>query len=400
MKRETDFSVLGFKCLLLVLIGVCLVGCKPSEEGGTSNPSVRPKVGGPTSGAPIKIGAVLPLSGDAASWGKNTKNGIDLAVEELNASGGLMGAPIQVVYEDSKAEPKSGVAAINKLISQDKVQAVIDDSVSSVTLAMVPIAEQAKVVILSTGATNPAISHAGEYIFRIWNSDDLEGRYMATHAVNDLGLRTFAIFYINNDYGKGLDAVFKDEVSKSGGNVTFSEGFEAKATDFRAALSKIKGLNPDAIYLVGYPQESGPVLKQIRELGIKSKLLSTVAIEDPQIVKIAAGAADGVIYPFPRGPDQKDPVVAHFRQAYKEKYQGEPGITCDVGYDAARMLAIAAQLGGGFSGPQLQKGLATIAEPLMFHGASGAMSFDANHDVHKPMGFKVIRSGKFIWATS
>ncbi|MCK4341608.1 MAG: ABC transporter substrate-binding protein [Phycisphaerae bacterium] len=148
---------------------------------------------------PIKIGATLPLSGDAAVWGKNTQQGIDLALEQINASGGVLGRKLEVIYEDTQALAKEGVSAYRKLVTVHEVPAIIDDSVSSVTLAMAPMAEKDKVVILATGATAPKVSEAGDFIFRIWNSDAYEGDVAAKYAYHDLGSRSAAILCINND---------------------------------------------------------------------------------------------------------------------------------------------------------------------------------------------------------
>ena len=141
----------------------------------------------------IIIGSTLPLSGDAAVWGKNTQEGIDLALEEINAAGGVLGRKLVVVYEDTRALPKEGVTAYHKLTTVDKVKVIIDDSVSSVTLAMAPLAQNDHVVIIATGATAPKISEAGEFIFRVWNSDAFEGEVSADYAFDMLGLRSVAI---------------------------------------------------------------------------------------------------------------------------------------------------------------------------------------------------------------
>ena len=222
-----------------------------------------------------------------AEWGNNTKNGIDLAVEKVNNAGGINGRKLKILYEDTQGTPKNGVAAIQKLITIEKVPAVIDDSMSTQTLAMSPIAEKSKVVLLATGATAPKISEAGDYIFRIWNSDDLEGKVSAKFVYDDLKLYNAAILYINNDYGNGLESVFKKAFEKLGGRIISSESFGQGDTDFRTQLTKIKNGKPEAIYVVGYPKEIALLLKQATELKINSKVIGTVTIEDPNIIKLA-----------------------------------------------------------------------------------------------------------------
>lgn len=340
----------------------------------------------------IKIGATLPLSGDAAVWGKNTQEGIELALKEVNSSGGVLERKIRVVYEDTQALPKQGVSAYQKLTAVDKVQAIIDDSVSSVTLAMAPLAERDRVVILSTGATSPKISGIGKYIFRIWNSDAYEGEIAAKYAFEKLKLRTIAILYINNEYGKGLDSVFTSEFENLGGKIVTSESFAQNATDMRTQLTKIAGKNPEALYLVGYPKEIPIALKQARELGLRTRFLGTVAMQDPQLIQTAGIAAEGLIFPYP-----KDPTGAHierFKKSFKEKYGKEPGITVDVGYDALKIITKAIELTGSYSGEDIRKALKLLKD---YPGVSGTMTFDANGDVHKPMGIKTIKDGKFSW---
>lgn len=340
----------------------------------------------------IIIGSTLPLSGDAAVWGKNTQEGIDLALEEINAAGGVLGRKLVVVYEDTRALPKEGVTAYHKLTTVDKVKVIIDDSVSSVTLAMAPLAQNDHVVIIATGATAPKISEAGEFIFRVWNSDAFEGEVSADYAFDTLGLRSVAILYINNEYGKGLEQVFKPRFEERGGNIPISESFAQSATDIRTQLTKIQASKPDGLYVVGYPKEIPIALKQAKELGLSLPLIGTVAMQDPQLIQTARDATEGLMFPYPRDPSGQD--ITRFKEAFQKKYGKEPGITADVGYDAVRMIAKAMELLGGTSGEDIRKGLNMLKD---YPGVSGTMTFDANGDVHKPMGIKIVKGGSFQW---
>lgn len=248
--------------------------------------------------------------------------------------------------------------------------------------------------MLATGATAPKISEAGDYIFRIWNSDDLEGKVSAKFVYDDLKLYNAAILYINNDYGNGLESVFKKAFEKLGGRIISSESFGQGDTDFRTQLTKIKNGKPEAIYVVGYPKEIALLLKQATELKINSKVIGTVTIEDPNIIKLANKAAEDIIYPYPVVPDKTDSIVRQFNEQYKIKFGKETGITSDVGFDAVNMIVEAIRLGNGMKGEDIQKGLMLIKE---FHGASGVMTFDENGDVNKPIGMKTIRKGNFEW---
>lgn len=375
MKRFTWYPVGRIILLLSILFSLLVVfGCSKKE----------PKE--------IKFGSILPLSGDAAVWGQNTKEGIDLAVEEINKKGGIDGLAIRIIYEDSQAVPKQGVSAIQKLITVDKVPAVIDDSVSSVTLAMAPIAQQNHVVIVSVGATAPAISQAGEYIFRLWNSDAYEGEITAQYVYGEAGFSKICILYVNNDYGRGLMGVFRRDFEKKGGEVLITESFDQGAPDFRSQLAKVKQKPIQAIYLVGYPQDTPKLLIQAKEIGMNVPFFGTVIFNDPQLISVAGEAAIGIIFPFPKEPEGE--AVKEFGEKFKEKYGKEAGATADTGYDAVFLIKASIELSGGYRGEDIQKGLMMIKD---YRGVSGEIEFDENGDVHKAMGMKIVRDGKFVW---
>ena len=215
-----------------------------------------------------KIGVILPLSGDGAAYGKKERDGIALAVEETNAALAATGRKIEAIYEDSKGLPAPAASAIQKLINIDKVPVVIGDAFSSPTLAMVPIADRNKVVIVSPSASSPKLSGASRYFFRVWPSDMAEASIMAEVAIKKLGFNSFAVLYGNNEYGLGLKDVFSAKVKEMGKKVLAVEAYNEGDMDFRAQLAKIKDVAPEAIYLGGYYKEFAKILKQAKELGI------------------------------------------------------------------------------------------------------------------------------------
>ena len=274
MKRFFSLIIIG-----LVLGGLVWTGCQKKAEE---------KV--------VKIGGLMPLSGDGAKYGQSAKSGIDLAIEGINAKGGVKGHKIEVIYEDSQGLPTTGVSAFQKLITSNEKPAVIGGLFSSVTLAIAPIANREHVVVLSPTSSAPAITKAGDYIFRNCASDIFEGEIMARAAKETLGLTRIAIIYINNDYGVGIKNVFKKEFTVLGGKLVAEEAFPQGATDFRTQITKVKQFNPEAVYIIGY-RELGSLLKQAKELGLNVQFLSTVMFEDPEILKIAGNAnITGTIY--------------------------------------------------------------------------------------------------------
>jgi branched-chain amino acid transport system substrate-binding protein len=339
----------------------------------------------------ISIGSVLALTGSASVWGENTRNGMELALEEVNAAGGVGGKQLRVIYEDSKSEPRVAVDALRKVISANRVPAVIGDIASSNVLAMAPVAESEKVALISPGASNPDISFSGDYIFRNFPSDALEGTVDGEYASKQLGWRKVAVLNIKNAYGEGVARVFREAFKAAGGEVALDDAFDQGAIDFRGILTKVKGAALDGVFLAGYPDEMAKLLIQAKELGVTTPFLSTQAFDDPQVLKIAGQAADGVTFSTPAPPAATDPVVAAFREKYKRKYGKEPGLMSDTGYDALKIIALAIER-GGYTADGIKAQLANLKS---FRGAAGLTSFDKNGDVARPVMFKVVKNGQF-----
>jgi branched-chain amino acid transport system substrate-binding protein len=340
-----------------------------------------------------KIGVLFPMTGDAASYGEKGKKAIELATEEINAKGGMK---VTAVFEDSRAEAKTGVAAGQKLINIDKTPVIVGDIVSSVTLAIAPIAEKGKVVVIAPTSSAPAITNAGEYIYRVWPSDLVEGTKIAELAAQR-GLKKVAILHLNNDYGSAITSIFQKTLEAKEGKVVLNEGYLDKATDFRSILTKIAAQKPDAIYVAGYFADTARILKQAKELGIQSQFLGTTAIEDPEFLKLAGNTAEGMIYPLATGFDPtiiKTPQVEAFVTAFRKKYNTEPGWVEAHSYDA---FMLAYQAANSINGQVTGAGIkAYLDNNPNYEGVTGKIAFDQNGDVLKPVVFKMIKDGKFI----
>lgn len=371
MKRFSKVQAL-FVVILIALL-VCPLGCKKKE------PQMEE----------IKIGAILPLTGSAAPYGENAKRGIELALSELNDSGGVGGRKIRVIFEDSRTDPKEAVSALNKLFGTYGIRFIIGDINSSGVLAMAPIAEKNKIILLSPGASNPKISDAGEYIFRNWHSDALEGQVDAEYAYSKMSWRTASILYVDAAYGVGLAETFRKVFSSLGGKTVVFEAYAQDATDMRAQISKIIGAKPDGLYLPGWPKEMAVALKQLKELGSKIPILSAQGFDDPSILNLAGNAAEGVIFSVPETPDPNNEIVKSFNENYRKHYGQEPGVCSASGYDALRIFAYAIDTVGD-NVQQVQRILASLAD---FPGADGPISFDERGDLLKPFMFKRIHNG-------
>ncbi len=340
----------------------------------------------------IKIGFIGPLTGEAAIYGTSPKKGIDLAVEEINAKGGINGEKLELIAEDSKCDPKEAVNAISKLVNVDNIRFIIGGMCSSETLAAAPIAESNKVIMISPVSTNYKVSQAGDYIFRTVTSDALQGKKAAELAYQK-GFRKAAILYVTtNDYGPGLEKVFREEFSKLGGTVVISEGYAAGDTDFRTQLTKIKFANPDVLFTPSQMPGNALIVKQAKELGINCQIIGTETMQDADFVETAGNAADDVI--FTSFAEYKGAQADAFSAIFKAKFNEEKTIYSDYAYDAVYALEKAM-----VSCKDAQDSVCVKTELYKtdFVGASGQVSFDENGDV-KGKDFAVfkIENGQFV----
>ena len=338
----------------------------------------------------VKIGAVLPMTGPAAGYGKWMQRGIELAVEDINKSGGIDGKKLDVVIEDSKTDNRSGVDATNKLLSIDKVPAIIT-VLTGVTKSIIPITERRK-VILFTLALSPGLTDEGKYVFRNITNITNEVDAMLTVLNDDIKLKRVALIYINNPVGLWVNDYFKEALEASGGTVTASESFQPDATDFRNQLVKIKASNPEALYMLGY-QQDGLIMKQARELGLNSQFIGASDCELPEVLKIAGKAADGTIFTKAAfDPDSDKKGVSEFVARYTQKYGEAPEVFGASSYDAVRIIALALEKGN--QNPQDIRDF--ILSIKNYPGVSGKTTFLPNGDVRKPVEVKEIENGKYI----
>lgn len=334
----------------------------------------------------VKIGVTVPLTGSASVWGNYTLTGVQLAAEEINQNGGIHGKEIKLLIEDTKGNAKDGVNAFMKLVNSG-VKLVVDDAVSSVALAIAPIANKNKIVVISTGATNPLLTKAGPYYFRVWNSDLEEGSYSAAYAYQELKLRNISILHVMDDYGKGLADVFEREF-KNFGEATVDEvlTYELNETNFKDVLTKLKGKVDQAWYLVSKPKETITILKHVKEIGLEDKILiGSVAFQNEEFLsKIKSFYNGKIYYPYPIEP--KGEEVNNFSKRYKEKFNKLPGTTSAEGYDALKILVKAIEI-VGYDGEKVKDYLLNARD---YYGPSGIIRFDQFGDVHKPMMMKII----------
>ena len=345
-----------------------------------------------------RIGAELPLSGSMEAYGRNVKNGLILALDEINAAGGIKrrgesgGKNIDIVFEDDGTDEKKAIDKTNSLIKVNKVPLIIGGVSSSIALAVAPICEKEKVVLLSPTASSPKLSGAGQYVFRNYPSDALEGKVMSEYAVRRMNVRTVAIFYVNNEYGQGLMNVFKGRFSELGGQIAMEHPYDVGTTGFSEPVKELKAKPPDAIYVIGYYAEIAEILKEIKKQKIASKIISVEGLVQPMVLETAADVVEGVIYPQPHyNPDSSDPMIQKFVKDYKQKFNTKPDIDAAFAYDALRVVAKAIEQSANYPADLRER----IADVSM-RGIIGDISFDSKGDVDiRPEIFQ-IKGGKFV----
>jgi branched-chain amino acid transport system substrate-binding protein len=355
--------------LALVLLAPLLSGC--SEE--------------------IKIGAVISESGAVESYGERVRNGMDLALEEINAEGGFKGNPFHLIYKDDGTNTNVGRQVTQELIEQDEVSVIIGAISSPVTLGIAPICQENQVVLLSPSSSAPAVSQMGDFIFRNYPSDVLEGTSMARFA-RDLGLERVVIFAINNEFGHGLRDIFTEQYENKYRSVIKTYDFDdSQAEGFQAMVDEVKESAPDGIYLLAYLDKQAELLKLIREAGIESVLMGTSAVLAKDLVRLAGDAADNLIYSRSVfDVNSSDPTVSSFVTAYKTKYGQDPDLYAAHGYDALKLLLEAMENGKSSRATDIKLGLGAIEQ---YEGAAGATAFDEDGDVVRYPRMFIIQQG-------
>jgi branched-chain amino acid transport system substrate-binding protein len=360
----------GIFMSFMVAAGV-LAGCNSSassdgEEGGT-----------------IKIGANLELSGGVASYGQSAKEGIELAIEEINKEG-IDGKKLKLVTVDNKSDAAEATSGALKLATQDKVVAMIGAATSTNTLAQVQIAQDNKIPLITPTATNATITSKdgklNDFVFRTCFIDPFQGTVAANFASNELKVKSAAVLIdSSSDYSKGLAASFKKSFTANGGKIVKEEAYVAKDTDFRATLTNIKGANPDYIFLPGFYEEVGLIVKQARELGIDVPIMGGDGWDSPNLVKIAGAASlNHTFITNHYSSGDSDKKVQEFVSAFKAKYDGKsPDAFTALGYDTVYFLADAIKRAGSSDPKKIQKAL---EETDGLELVSGKVKLDKNHD--------------------
>lgn len=345
-------------------------------------------------GGESRIGAILPLSGAGSIYGQMAKKGMDLAVDEINAQGGVRGRPLAILYRDSRGLPSAGVEAATQLIDGEGVSAIIGDLLSEVTLEVAPLAEKRQVVLLSPAASAPRLTQAGLYFFRNYPSDALEGALLAQFASEKLRLLDLVVVAVANAYGQGLKESFLRYYTGPNREVHKVINFPEGSPDLASIAAQVEEVHPDGIYLIACAPDRQRILQELRQRpGVTARILGTRDSRD--IILAGASLVEGMIFPLDEyDPESPDPAAQDFVSKYRQKYNDEvPGLWAAQAYDATRLLAMAMDQAGGTYGQDVQIKLSSIKG---FRGATGATDPDANGDVARYPKIFIVQNGAFV----
>lgn len=387
MKRVTKLlSVLAAGAMFMS----ALTGCGDGSKGAD--------------GDTIKVGGLLEMTGGSASFGISGKNGIDLALKKINEKGVLGGKKLSLVVADTKSEASEATNGMQKLISQDKVVAVIGPNQSSAVIASGAINNGAKVVDITPMGTNPDVTvdpktkQVKPYSFRTCFIDPFQGTVMASFASNELKVKMAAIYIDNtSDYAKGLAQFFKENFVKNGGQVVIEEAYLQKDTDFKSTLTKIKAAKPDFIYIPGYYQEVGLIVKQAREMGINVPMAGGDGWDSAKLPEIAGKAAlENTFFSSLYSPDDTSDLNKEFVAEYKKAYNTNPDVFAALAYDSTLLVAKAIEDAGSADPAKIAEAMAKIKG---FKGVSGEVTFNEEHNPIKSAVIIEHKDGKQTFKT-
>src|SRR5437870_210636 len=331
----------------------------------------------------IVIGEFASLTGSEATFGINSSNGVELAKEEINNAGGVLGRKIRIVLEDDQSKPGQPSAAVKKLIASDKAIAIVGEIASSRSLEAAPICQEAKIPMVSPGSTNPRVTEVGNYVFRVCFIDPFQGTVMAKFALDQLHAKKVAVLQdVKSDYSQGLAKFFSDYFKAHGGEIVSDRFYSGGGTDrdFRAQLTAIKAAQPDAIFVPGYYTEAGLIAKQARSLGIKVPLLGGDGWDSPKLSEIGGSAINGCYFSTHFSPQDKNPKVQDFVKKYQAKFHALPDGMAPLGYDAMTILAQAINTAGSTDGTKIRDALTNVKD---YPGVTGKITIDEKRNATK-----------------
>ena len=348
---------------------------------------------------PIRVGQFASLTGKEASFGVAAHQGVVLAVEELNARGGVLGRPVEFLVEDIESKAGESATVVTKLIARDKVVAILGGNASTNSLEAAPICQAAHVPMIAISSTNPRVTAMGTYIFRACFIDPFQGAVLAKFARETLHAKHVGLLTsVSAPYSVGLSKVFRERFTAAGGEIAAEQKYTEGDKDFRAQLTALKALQPDAIAVTGYYTEAALICQQARALGIDVPIFGGDGWEAPQLLELGGKAVEGTYYSTHYSAESPAPEVQAFIRKFRARYDGQvPDAVAALGYDAMMLLADAMQRAGTTDGPRVRDALAATKD---FPGVTGRTTIDAQRNTSKPAIILTVRDGRVQFVTA
>lgn len=350
-------------------------------------------------GDTIRIGEFASLTGKDAAFGQSSHKGTLLAIEEINAAGGVLGKQVELVTEDNQSRSGETTTVVKKLISRDKVVALLGEVASSRSLEAAPIAQQSKIPMISPSSTNPAVTETGDYVFRVCFIDPFQGVVMANFARNTLKVRKVALLTsVQSAYSVGLAKYFKEKFAADGGNVAIEQKFSEGDKDFKAQLTAIKAAGVEGIFVPAYYTEAALICKQAKDLGIDVPIFGGDGWEAPELVQIGGAAVEGAYYSTHYSPENKTPEVTAFVEKFRKRWNNEtPDAMAALGYDSTMVLLAAIKRANSTEPAAIRDAIAATRDHV---GVTGATTLDAQRNATKAAVVITVQNGAFKFVES
>lgn len=348
---------------------------------------------------PIKIGEFASLTGKEAAFGQSSHKGTALAIEEINAAAGVLGRPLELIFEDNQSKSGESATIVKKLISRDKVVALLGEVASSRSLEAAPLAQAAKIPMISPSSTNPKVTMVGDYIFRVCFIDPFQGTALAKFAQTHLKARRVAVLTsVSSAYSVGLSKYFHEQFLKDGGDIVADLKYAEGDKDFKAQLTAIRAAKPDAIFIPGYYTEVALIARQARDLGLEIPLFGGDGWEAPELITIGGAAVNGCYYSTHYSPESPTAAVQTFIKKFRTKYDNEtPDAMAALGYDSVFVLADAIKRADSVEPAKIR---AALAATKGFEGVTGRTDIDAHRNASKAAVIIEVKDGKFVFVES
>ncbi|MEK6674726.1 MAG: ABC transporter substrate-binding protein [Planctomycetota bacterium] len=341
---------------------------------------------------PIKIGHLASLTGSEATFGISTDRGVNIAVEERNKAGGILGRPIEIVPVDTQSKNQEVNNCMVKLLQQDKVCAVIGEIASSNTIAAAPAAQRAKVPLVTPGSTNPEVTKKGDYVFRVCYTDDYQGRVIARFSAKRLNVKSAAIITDQaSAYSIKLSEIFKEEFEKLGGKVVSEVSYKKSDSEYSAQVNQALRANPDVLVLTGYYTNVGNIVQIARKTGFTGPMVGGDGWDSDTLYQIGGKALDNTYFTNHYSPDDPSPRIQQFIKTYQSKHGSVPDAMAVLGYDAAIVVFDAIQRAGVAEGPKIRDALAATKD---LQALSGVITIDKDRNAQKGIVIVGIKDGK------